>query len=308
MTDTNTSESALPPLVVNGQYVKDLSFEVPGAPAIFAEMQGQNPNIPIHVDINAQQLHENTYEVSLHLKVEMAGAVCWLAGTLAWMAGDLAAGIQGWVAFLVLTIAGERRELMQMIRLSALPRVLFAVGVALMLMAVALSPWQPIVAGALLWLACALLAAWLLLWVQAFAGEIGWRGYMLPRLMARYGPVRGLLLHGVAWGLTYGPTLFFAIVQRGGVVEDDTNVRDSHIAFRVVADRSSKASRGSRAVTSKRSSKAASPVASAGVAARESARSTRPGEARARGRSEVLGLGRLHHRTNRRARPRVQDI
>lgn len=70
MTDTNNSQSALPPLVVNGQYVKDLSFEVPGAPAIFAEMQGQNPNIPIHVDINAQQLHENTYEVSLHLKVE----------------------------------------------------------------------------------------------------------------------------------------------------------------------------------------------------------------------------------------------
>lgn len=70
MTDTNNSQSALPPLVVNGQYVKDLSFEVPGAPAIFAEMQGQNPNIPIHVDINAQQLHENTYEVALHLKVE----------------------------------------------------------------------------------------------------------------------------------------------------------------------------------------------------------------------------------------------
>lgn len=70
MSDTNTPESVQPPLVVNGQYVKDLSFEVPGAPAIFAEMQGQNPNIPIHVDINAQQLHENTYEVSLHLKIE----------------------------------------------------------------------------------------------------------------------------------------------------------------------------------------------------------------------------------------------
>lgn len=70
MTDTTNSQSALPPLVVNGQYVKDLSFEVPGAPAIFAEMQGQNPDIPIHVDINAQQLHENTYEVALHLKVE----------------------------------------------------------------------------------------------------------------------------------------------------------------------------------------------------------------------------------------------
>lgn len=70
MSDTQTTDSTQPPLVVNGQYVKDLSFEVPGAPAIFAEMQGQNPNIPIHVDINAQQLHENTYEVALHLKIE----------------------------------------------------------------------------------------------------------------------------------------------------------------------------------------------------------------------------------------------
>ncbi|MBC7906990.1 MAG: protein-export chaperone SecB, partial [Rhodospirillaceae bacterium] len=70
MTDDNTSESALPPLVVNGQYVKDLSFEVPGAPAIYSEMQGQNPNIPIHVDINANSVAENTFEVTLHLKVE----------------------------------------------------------------------------------------------------------------------------------------------------------------------------------------------------------------------------------------------
>lgn len=43
---------------------------MPGAPAIYGEMQGQNPNIPIHVDINAAQLHDNTYEVVLHLKVE----------------------------------------------------------------------------------------------------------------------------------------------------------------------------------------------------------------------------------------------
>lgn len=58
------------PLVVNGQYVKDLSFEVPGAPGIYMEMQGQSPNIPIHVDINAAKLADNTYEVALHLKVE----------------------------------------------------------------------------------------------------------------------------------------------------------------------------------------------------------------------------------------------
>lgn len=70
MSDETNTESALPPLVVNGQYVKDLSFEVPGAPGIYGEMQGQNPNISIHVDINATGLHENTYEVSLHLKAD----------------------------------------------------------------------------------------------------------------------------------------------------------------------------------------------------------------------------------------------
>lgn len=69
MSDTDT-EANLPPLIINGQYVKDLSFEVPGAPAIYGEMQGQNPNIPIHVDINAEALNENTFEVVLHLKVE----------------------------------------------------------------------------------------------------------------------------------------------------------------------------------------------------------------------------------------------
>jgi preprotein translocase subunit SecB len=69
MTDTNTAGNQ-PPLTVNGQYIKDLSFEVPGAPAIFHEMQGQNPEIPIHVDIDATKLADTAYEVVLHLRVE----------------------------------------------------------------------------------------------------------------------------------------------------------------------------------------------------------------------------------------------
>ena len=69
MSEENT-QSTQPPMVINGQYVKDLSFEVPGAPGIYGEMQGQNPNIPIHVDINANQVAENTFEVVLHLRVE----------------------------------------------------------------------------------------------------------------------------------------------------------------------------------------------------------------------------------------------
>ncbi|MBI3447269.1 MAG: protein-export chaperone SecB, partial [Magnetospirillum sp.] len=50
--------------------IKDLSFEVPGAPQIFLEMQGQNPEIPIHVDVNVNNLGPNVFEVVLHLKIE----------------------------------------------------------------------------------------------------------------------------------------------------------------------------------------------------------------------------------------------
>jgi preprotein translocase subunit SecB len=67
---SENNEATQPALVVNGQYVKDLSFEVPGAPGIYGEMQGQNPEIGIHVDINAQPLQDNVFEVVLHLRVE----------------------------------------------------------------------------------------------------------------------------------------------------------------------------------------------------------------------------------------------
>jgi preprotein translocase subunit SecB len=70
MSETTSPDAGVPPLVVNGQYVKDLSFEVPGAPAIYAELQSQSPDIPIHVDVNASHLQNNTFEVVLHLRVE----------------------------------------------------------------------------------------------------------------------------------------------------------------------------------------------------------------------------------------------
>jgi preprotein translocase subunit SecB len=70
MTDTPEAEVQQPPLQVNGQYIKDLSFEVPSAPQIYMELNNQSPEIPIHVDVNAQALGPNVYEVVLHLKVE----------------------------------------------------------------------------------------------------------------------------------------------------------------------------------------------------------------------------------------------
>jgi preprotein translocase subunit SecB len=63
--------AATPPLVVNIQYVKDLSFEVPGAPGIFTTLR-QQPAVAINLDVQARRVQEgqNVFEVSLIIKAE----------------------------------------------------------------------------------------------------------------------------------------------------------------------------------------------------------------------------------------------
>jgi preprotein translocase subunit SecB len=62
---------AQPPLVVNIQYVKDLSFEVPGAPAIYTTLRAQ-PQVAINLDVQARRIVEggNNYEVTLMIRAE----------------------------------------------------------------------------------------------------------------------------------------------------------------------------------------------------------------------------------------------
>jgi preprotein translocase subunit SecB len=60
-----------PPLVVNIQYVKDLSFEVPGAPQIFTTLKTQ-PQVNINLDVQARRVNEGqpVFEVSLVIRAE----------------------------------------------------------------------------------------------------------------------------------------------------------------------------------------------------------------------------------------------
>jgi len=70
MTDSQTPTENAPALKIHGQYIKDLSFEIPNAPQVFLEMQGEAPEIPIHVDVSAAGVGQDLYEVVLRLRVE----------------------------------------------------------------------------------------------------------------------------------------------------------------------------------------------------------------------------------------------
>jgi preprotein translocase subunit SecB len=59
------------PLVVNIQYVKDMSFEVPNAPQIYTQLRAQ-PTVNINLDVQARRLqqNQNVFEVTLMIRAE----------------------------------------------------------------------------------------------------------------------------------------------------------------------------------------------------------------------------------------------
>lgn len=161
---------------------------------------------------------------TLPLTIEMLAAACWFAGVALWLHGTLAhEAMPAWMAFLVLTIAAERRELMQLVKLSAAARGLFKAAVLLLPTAVLLSVLEGLLqrpllgtvdtAGLVWWCGSALLGAWLLRYDLArrqWRAE-GWRGLSAQALTLGYGwllagSVLGLLGHwwpllgqGPAW-------------------------------------------------------------------------------------------------------------
>lgn len=66
-----TGQQRPQPLMVNIQYVKDLSFEVPGAPQIFTQLRAQ-PQVNINLDVQARRVQEDAsvYEVCLLIRAE----------------------------------------------------------------------------------------------------------------------------------------------------------------------------------------------------------------------------------------------
>ena len=68
----NTANQSGPqgmPIRFLGQYIRDLSFEVPHAPGIFAEMRKQSPDIPVSFDCALQPIQGSIFEVTLSVSV-----------------------------------------------------------------------------------------------------------------------------------------------------------------------------------------------------------------------------------------------
>ena len=57
-----------PPISINAQYLKDLSFEAPAVPGVFAMMQRTEPAIEVNIDVEARNMQGPLYEVMLRFR------------------------------------------------------------------------------------------------------------------------------------------------------------------------------------------------------------------------------------------------
>lgn len=68
MTDEKQPEVNMgqPPIIINNQYIKDLSLEIPHAPEIFAKIN-QKPELKVEMSVQSQKLANGSHNVSLNI-------------------------------------------------------------------------------------------------------------------------------------------------------------------------------------------------------------------------------------------------
>jgi hypothetical protein len=142
------------------------------------------------------------------------GALCWLVGNLAWLgSGAVNVAVPWWLAFLVLTIAGERLELSRFIQTPVAAQRVFLGIVATVVGGAVLSFWQG--SFGLVIFAAGLLA--LALWLLRF--DIAWRNARrdgLPRFIAI------CLLAGYVWLVLAGLLGLAGGFEAGHALRDST--------------------------------------------------------------------------------------
>ena len=68
--DESSEASEAPALAINGQYIKDFSFEAPNTPKVFNLLQTELPNIQVDIDVQGEGKGDNLFEVILKVRAE----------------------------------------------------------------------------------------------------------------------------------------------------------------------------------------------------------------------------------------------
>jgi hypothetical protein len=138
------------------------------------------------------------------------GAACWAAGNLLWLAGS-ALAVPWWIAFLVLTIAGERLELSRLVPRRPGAERTFALVVAAIVASLALSLARPGAGQTALAASLLALACWLAL------NDVA-RRTVRARGLTRF--IAVCLLSGYAWLAAGAAALLLGDVLDGFAVRD----------------------------------------------------------------------------------------
>ncbi|HUX25824.1 MAG TPA: hypothetical protein VMV87_14540 [Burkholderiales bacterium] len=141
------------------------------------------------------------------------GALFWLLGNLLWLAQwPIYAAVPFWIAFLVLTIAGERLELSRVLPPSAVARRVFIASVLLLLAGVVISAFAWTAGTLLLGAGLLMLALWLM---RQDVARRTVKGRGLPRFIAV------CLLTGYVWLALSGLVMLVSGgLEPGGVAYD----------------------------------------------------------------------------------------
>ena len=62
-------EDKKPAIMINSQYIKDLSMEIPHAPHIFKTLNENAPKIDIEVNLESTNLEDNYYNVMMNIAI-----------------------------------------------------------------------------------------------------------------------------------------------------------------------------------------------------------------------------------------------
>lgn len=144
--------------------------------------------------------------------VMAVGAICWLVGNVFWLGmRPLYDVVVWWLAFLVLTIAGERLELSRMLLHRSWVQTVFLVLVAAFVAALVTATWAPDAGARLIGLVLVLVAGWLFLFDVA-------RHTIKQHGLTRF--IAACLLAGYAWLLVGGVLMAVHGAERGGPAYD----------------------------------------------------------------------------------------